>query len=88
MRVPRDQFGQGPEGQFVDAYGNLTDLAVVSFFFPGLDGKERKAIEAGAAFFTIPHTAEEGLGPVNNQVNCLGCHLRDMKKRGQVYFSG
>lgn len=75
MRVPREQFGQVPEGQFVDAHGNLTDLAVASLFFPGLDGMEREAIEVGTAFFTIPHTAAEGLGPVNNQVNCLGCHL-------------
>jgi CxxC motif-containing protein (DUF1111 family) len=74
-RVPRDQFGQVPEGQFVDAHGNLTNLAARSLFFPSLNEAERKAIAEGTAFFTTPHTVEEGLGPVNNQVNCLGCHL-------------
>jgi hypothetical protein len=28
----------------------------------------------GLTFFTTPHTAAEGLGPLNNQVFCLGCH--------------
>jgi hypothetical protein len=28
----------------------------------------------GLNFFTKPHIAAEGLGPLNNQVFCLGCH--------------
>jgi hypothetical protein len=29
----------------------------------------------GLTFFTTPHTAAEGLGPINNQTSCRGCHM-------------
>lgn len=73
-RVPRDQFGRVPEGGFINGDGELTNLAARSLFFPGLNRRERDAIAMGTAFFTILHTAEEGLGPVSNQPNCLACH--------------
>ena len=34
-----------------------------------------REILEGLTFFTTPHTAAEGLGPMSNQAFCLGCHL-------------
>lgn len=66
-RVPRAQFGevgQAPLG-----------LDDVSFFaFPSLDENERQSLLEGLTFFTTEQTAAAGLGPVNNQNRCMGCH--------------
>lgn len=59
-RVPRDQ------------YATVRNLDVL--LYPGVDASERAAVTEGFAFFTTPHTPEEGAGPVANQRFCLGCH--------------
>jgi CxxC motif-containing protein (DUF1111 family) len=67
-RVPRAQFGQvGPFPLGLD------DMP--AFVYPGLTQNERNAVLPGLSFFTTPHTAAEGLGPVANQKFCLGCHM-------------
>ena len=67
-RVPRAQFaevGQAPLGP--------SDMSF--FVYPSLDDDERESLLEGLTFFTTEHTAAEGLGPVNNQTRCMGCHL-------------
>jgi hypothetical protein len=67
-RVPRTQFGevgQAPLG--------ADDMSF--FVYPSLDDNERESLSEGLRFFTTEHTASEGLGPVNNQTRCMGCHL-------------
>jgi CxxC motif-containing protein (DUF1111 family) len=59
-RVPRDRFG--------------TANTAAALAFPDLNGQETSAFEDGLDFFTTPHTADEGVGPVANQNRCLGCH--------------
>lgn len=67
-RVPRAQFGEvGP------APLDRDDMPF--FVYPGLDENERESLREGLVFFTTEHTAAEGLGPVNNQNRCMGCHL-------------
>jgi CxxC motif-containing protein (DUF1111 family) len=67
-RVPRARFGQvGPFPL------GLADMP--AFVYPSLTHSERDAVLPGLTFFTTPHTAEEGLGPVANQKFCLGCHM-------------
>jgi hypothetical protein len=67
-RVPRAKFGQ------VGAFPlGLHDMP--AFVYPSLTKGERQAVLPGLTFFTTPHTAEEGLGPVANQKFCLGCHM-------------
>jgi CxxC motif-containing protein (DUF1111 family) len=67
-RVPRAQWaevGPAPLGAGdIDFFG-----------YPGLDDSERESLMEGMVFFTTEHTAVEGLGPVNNQTRCMGCHL-------------
>jgi CxxC motif-containing protein (DUF1111 family) len=67
-RVPRTQFGEVGEAPL-----NLDDTPF--FVYPSLDDEERQSISEGLTFFTTEHTAAEGLGPVNNQTRCMGCHL-------------
>lgn len=67
-RVPRDKFGV--VGPFPLQRRDLRALV-----FPDASGEERDAILEGLTFFTTPHTVAEGLGPLNNQPFCLGCHL-------------
>lgn len=67
-RVPRGQFGE------VGA-APLTAGAIPAFGFPGLDDEEKASLMEGMTFFTTEHTAAEGLGPVNNQKRCMGCHM-------------
>lgn len=43
--------------------------------YPSATGAERNAVLEGLKFFTTPHTAAQGLGPIANQKFCLGCHL-------------
>lgn len=66
-RVPRSEFGHvGPFPLTLD------DMR--AFVYPSLTEDERNAVLPGLTFFTTPHTAAEGLGPVANQTMCLGCH--------------
>ena len=68
MRVPRKDFGVvGPFPL------QMQDLPARPF--PDTTRSERQAVLEGLTFFTTPHTAKEGLGPINNQAFCLGCHL-------------
>jgi hypothetical protein len=66
-RVPREEFG------VVSPFPlGLQDLRAL--LFPDATRDERKEVLEGLTFFTTPHTAAEGLGPINNQPFCLGCH--------------
>jgi hypothetical protein len=66
-RIPRLKFGVvGP------APLGIQDLNAL--LYPSATNAERNRVLEGLTFFTTPHTAAEGLGPINNQVFCLGCH--------------
>jgi CxxC motif-containing protein (DUF1111 family) len=67
-RVPRAQFGEVGEAP-------LDKKDMPFFVYPSLDDGERDSLREGLVFFTTEHTAAEGLGPVNNQKRCMGCHL-------------
>jgi hypothetical protein len=67
-RVPRERFGV--VGPFPLQLPDLTAL-----LYPDATLSERQEVLEGLTFFTTPHTAAEGLGPINNQPFCLGCHL-------------
>jgi hypothetical protein len=66
-RVPRDRFGV--VGPFPLQLQDLDALV-----YPDATLTERQALREGLTFFTTSHTAAEGLGPINNQPFCLGCH--------------
>lgn len=66
-RVTRSKFGA--VAKFPLGLDELEFLA-----YPSTTFEERKALEEGLVFFTTPHTAAEGAGPVANQPFCLGCH--------------
>ncbi len=73
-RVPRRQFGVvGPLPL------QLQDLNAL--VYPSTSATERQALLEGLTFFTTAHTPgesglpnENGIGPINNQPFCLGCH--------------
>ncbi len=67
-RVPRERFGV--VGPFP-----LQPQDLPALLFPDATRSERQALLEGLTFFTTRHTAAEGLGPINNQAFCLGCHL-------------
>src|SRR5689334_2339079 len=67
-RVPRDTFG------VVGAFP-LTAADLSSLLFPSATADERQMALEGLTFFTTPHTAAEGAGPIANQPFCLGCHM-------------
>src|SRR6266704_3181101 len=67
QRVPRKKFGI--VGPFPLTLNDLDALV-----FPALTPQERQAVLEGMTFFTTPHTAAEGAGPMGNQPFCLGCH--------------
>jgi CxxC motif-containing protein (DUF1111 family) len=67
QRVPRDKFGI--VGPFPLTLQDLDALV-----YPDANPAERQAMLEGMTFFTTAHTAAEGLGPLNNQPFCLGCH--------------
>src|SRR5437588_3728289 len=67
-RVPRDKFGI--VGPFPLTLQDLDALV-----YPDSTAEERQAVLEGMTFFTTAHTAAEGLGPMNNQPFCLGCHM-------------
>lgn len=67
-RIPRARFGV--VGSFPLNKGDLRAL-----LYPRTNEEEKAAALEGLKFFTTPHTASEGLGPMANQRMCLGCHL-------------
>jgi hypothetical protein len=67
-RVPRNKFG------IVGAFP-LTLQDLDGLVYPDATDQERQAMLEGMTFFTTAHTAAEGLGPINNQPFCLGCHM-------------
>jgi len=68
QRVPRNQFG------VVGAFP-LQQRDLPALIYPDATTSEQQAVLEGMRFFTTPHTAAEGLGPLNNQLFCLGCHM-------------
>src|ERR1700756_2627186 len=68
QRVPRDKFGI--VGPFPLTLQDLDGLV-----YPAATLQERQAMLEGMTFFTAAHTVTEGLGPMNNQPFCLGCHM-------------
>jgi CxxC motif-containing protein (DUF1111 family) len=67
-RISRSQFGA------VGAFP-LTADDLSALLYPSTTADERQAVMEGLTFFTTPHTAAEGLGPIANQPFCLGCHM-------------
>lgn len=67
QRVSRAKFGV--VGPFPLTFKDLDALV-----YPGLSLQERQVLLEGMTFFTTPHTAAEGAGPVANQPFCMGCH--------------
>jgi hypothetical protein len=67
-RIPREKFGV--VGHFPLNFADLDALV-----YPSTSSDERTAAIPGLTFFTTPHTAAEGLGPIANQPMCLGCHM-------------
>ena len=67
-RVGRNEFG------LVGAFP-LTAADLNALLYPSVTADEQQAALEGLAFFTTPHTAAEGAGPIANQVFCLGCHM-------------
>src|ERR1700760_4254034 len=74
-RVPRDKFG---------VVGNfpLTGADLDALVYPSTNQDERAAAIQGLTFFTTPHTAAEGAGPIANQPMCLGCHMNSSEAFG------
>jgi hypothetical protein len=71
-RVRRDKFGV--VGPFMLNNG-LTATDLDDLVYPGATSAEKNALVEGLQFFTRFHTAAQGLGPINNQSACIGCHL-------------
>jgi hypothetical protein len=71
-RVPREQFGV--VGPFLLNNG-LTAQDLNNLVFPDATPSEKAQLVEGLQFFTMFHTAAQGLGPLNNQPACIGCHL-------------
>src|SRR5215813_14748791 len=71
-RVPREQFGV--VGPFLLQNG-LTEQDLNNLVFPDATPSEKAQLVEGLQFFTAFHTAAQGLGPLNNQPACIGCHL-------------
>jgi hypothetical protein len=74
-RVQRDMFGV--VGPFPLQLQDLNALV-----YPDATTDERQALLEGLTFFTTMHTPgedglpnENGVGPINNQPFCLGCHM-------------
>ena len=71
-RVPRDKFGV--VGPFTLNNG-LTENDLDNIVYPDATKTEKDQLVEGLQFFTTFHTAAQGLGPINNQPACIGCHL-------------
>src|SRR5215472_1941217 len=72
-RVPREKFGV--VGAFLLTLQDLDGL-----IYPDATAQERQAVLEGMVFFTTAHTAAEGLGPMDNQPFCLGCHMSTLEQ--------
>ena len=71
-RVRRDKFGVvGP----LKLNNGLTDTDLDNLVFPDATKPEKDKLVEGLQFFTMFHTGAQGLGPINNQPACIGCHL-------------
>jgi Di-haem oxidoreductase, putative peroxidase len=75
QRVPRNKFGV--VGPFPLGLQDLDGL-----IYPDATPEERQAVLEGMTFFTTAHHPGEpgeeqgkGVGPINNQPFCLGCHM-------------
>jgi Di-haem oxidoreductase, putative peroxidase len=78
-RVVRGIFGN--VGSFMLQNG-LTEQALDALVYPDATPSEKNALVEGLQFFTMFHTPgqggapnENGIGPINNQPACIGCHL-------------
>jgi hypothetical protein len=78
-RAPRNTFGA--VGAFMLGNG-LTESALNALVYPSTTSSEMDALVEGLQFFSMFHTPGEGgapnlngIGPINNQPACLGCHL-------------
>jgi hypothetical protein len=71
-RVRRDKFGV--VGPFTLNNG-LTEKDLDAIVYPDATVTEKDQLVEGLQFFTMFHTAAQGLGPTNNQPACIGCHL-------------
>jgi len=71
-RVRRDKFGV--VGPFTLNNG-LTEKDLDNLVYPDATQPEKDQLVEGLQFFTMFHTAAQGLGPTNNQPACIGCHL-------------
>src|SRR5436305_9897125 len=74
-RVRRGKFGVvGPIMQNGVPTGlQLQDLDAL--VYPSTSTEDKAKLFEGMKFFTMFHDAGEGLGPLNNQPACVGCHL-------------
>src|SRR6266446_5415850 len=77
-RVPRDKFGV--VSSFMPNGLKLQDLDAL--VYPGTNSDDKNKLFEGLQFFTMFHTPGEGgapnnngVGPLNNQPACIGCHL-------------
>jgi hypothetical protein len=80
-RVPRNKFGV--VSSFMPNGLKLQDLDAL--VYPGTTSDDKNKLFEGMQFFTMFHSAAEGLGPLNNQPACIGCHLSSaeaVKSRG------
>jgi hypothetical protein len=92
-RVQRDKFGV--VGPFMLKNGlqeQLPDLDPLgALVYPGTSDADKEKLAEGMTFFTMFHTPGEGLGPLNNQPACIGCHLNAadaVKSRGLLQGQG
>ena len=84
-RVRRDKFGV--VGPFMLKNG-LTEKDLDNLVYPDATKPEKDKLVEGLQFFTMFHTAAQGLGPINNQPACIGCHLNAaeaIKSRGLLH---
>jgi hypothetical protein len=71
-RVRRDKFGV--VAPFTLNNG-LTENDLDNLVYPDATKPEKDKLVEGLQFFTMFHTSAQGLGPLNNQPACIGCHL-------------
>ena len=71
-RVRRDKFGV--VSPFTLSNG-LTETDLDNLVYPDATQSEKDKLVEGLQFFTMFHAAAQGLGPINNQPACIGCHL-------------
>jgi hypothetical protein len=94
-RVRRDKFGV--VGPFMLS-GGLRLQNLDNLVFPGTTATDKQSLLEGMVFFTMFHTPGEGgapdangVGPLNNQPACIGCHLNAaeaVKSRGLLQGQG